>query len=72
MMKRYEYWSSEGKKFTTWFNWDSNLEEPWQLKNKLKNEFKNWLTMKEMDEYDKKESLLAEEIFQEMHKNMKK
>lgn len=45
MMKRYEYWASENgkpiKKFTTWFNWDSNLEEPWQMKNKLKNEFKN-------------------------------
>lgn len=45
MTKRYEYWASENgkpiKKFTTWFNWDSDLEEPWQMKNKLKNEFKN-------------------------------
>lgn len=64
MTKRYEYWASENgkpiKKYTTWFNWDSDLEEPWQLKNKLKNE------------YDKEESLIVEEAFQATHKNMKK
>ena len=38
--KRYEYWTSEGKKFTEWFKWDSDNRDPWQLKNKLKNEYK--------------------------------
>lgn len=39
--KRYEYFSREGKKFTDWFLWDSDNRDPWQLKNKLKNEYKN-------------------------------
>ena len=39
--KRYEYFSREGKKFTDWFLWDSANRDPWQLKNKLKNEYKN-------------------------------
>lgn len=37
--KRYQYWTSEGKKFTEWFRWDSDNRDPWQLKNKLKNEY---------------------------------
>ena len=38
--KRYEYWSSEGKKWSEWFYYDGE-QFPWQLKNKLKNEYKN-------------------------------
>ena len=38
--KRYEYWTREGKKFTDWFPWDSDNRDPWQLKNKLMNEYK--------------------------------
>lgn len=38
--KRYEYFSREGKKFTDWFTWDSDNRDPWQLKNKLRNEYK--------------------------------
>lgn len=38
--KRYEYWSREGKKWTDWFVWLSDNRDPWQLKNKLKNEYK--------------------------------
>jgi hypothetical protein len=44
MFKRYEYWSSENgkpvKKWTKFFEWDSTLRDQWQLKNKLKNEYK--------------------------------
>lgn len=43
--KRYEYWGSENgkpvKKFTKWFNWDSDLRDEWQLKSSnLKNEYR--------------------------------
>jgi len=37
--KRYEYWSREGKVFTPWFRWDSENRDPWQLKNRLRNEY---------------------------------
>ena len=43
--KRYEYWTSENgkpvKKWTDFFLWDSDNRDPWQLKNKLKNEYKD-------------------------------
>ena len=42
--KRYQYWGREDgevkKLWTHWFRWDSDNRDPWQLKNKLKNEFK--------------------------------
>ena len=38
--KRYEYWSREGKRFTDWFPWNSENRDPWQLKNRLKNEYR--------------------------------
>lgn len=38
--KRYQYWSRDGIKFTDWFPWDSDNRDPWQLKNKLRNEYK--------------------------------
>lgn len=43
--KRYEYWSKEGKKFTDWFPWKSNLRPDLQLTDRriisrLKNEYK--------------------------------
>lgn len=42
--KRYQYWSSEGIKWTKWFNVSDNIEEePVQIKCKgvvLKNEYK--------------------------------
>lgn len=37
--KRYEYWTKEGKKWTPWFEYDGE-KFPWQLKNKLKNEYR--------------------------------
>ena len=44
--KRYEYWSSEGKKFTDWFEWNSDYKPELQMNDKrifcrLKNEYKN-------------------------------
>lgn len=44
--KRYEYWSKEGKKFTYWFEWDSDLRPELQLTDRriisrLKNEYKD-------------------------------
>lgn len=39
MQKRFEYWSSEGKKWTEWFVYDGE-KFPWQMKNKLKNEYR--------------------------------
>lgn len=42
MKKRYQYWSSDGIKWTEWFDWNSkNYFPQWQLKNKLLNEYKN-------------------------------
>lgn len=49
IQKRYEYFGPKGKKWTEWFNMsgkkDSDLkqlqeEEAWQVKGKLKNEYK--------------------------------
>ena len=38
--KRYQYWSSEGLKWSEWFPYDGP-QEPWQLKSsKLKNEYR--------------------------------
>ena len=37
--KRYEYFSRQGKKWTEWFNYDGE-EYKWQLKNKLRNEYR--------------------------------
>lgn len=41
MQKRYEYWSKEGIVWSQWYNWDGNLMEKWQLKNKLRNEYRD-------------------------------
>lgn len=38
--KRYEHYTREGKEWTPWFPWDSDNRDPWQLKNKLRNEYK--------------------------------
>lgn len=38
--KRYEYYTKGGKTWSEWFEWNSTLREPWQLKNKLRNEYK--------------------------------
>jgi hypothetical protein len=48
IQKRYQYWAHEGVVWTPWENYcedDSQLKEiekvyKWQLKNKLKNEFR--------------------------------
>ena len=37
--KRYQYYSKDGIKWTKWFDWDSNLRDKWQLKNKLLNQY---------------------------------
>ena len=44
--KRYEYWSKEGKKWTTWFKWNSDYKPELQMNDKrifcrLKNEYKD-------------------------------
>lgn len=39
-LKRYQYWSSNGIVWTDWFPWTGE-RYPWQLKNKLKNEYKD-------------------------------
>lgn len=43
--KRYEYWTNEGKKFTDWFVWDSDLRPELQMSDRriisrLFNEYK--------------------------------
>ena len=45
ILKRYEYWSKEGKKWTDWFKWESNLKPELQMNDRrifcrLKNEYK--------------------------------
>jgi len=40
MLKRYQYWSKEGIKWTKWFKWRSDLRPTIQI-NKLKNEYKD-------------------------------
>ena len=41
IIKRYQYYSKNGIVWTSWFKWDSDIRDPWQLKNKLKNEYKD-------------------------------
>lgn len=36
--KRYQYWSRDGIRWTEWFKWTGD-RDPWQLKNKLRNEY---------------------------------
>lgn len=38
--KRYEYFTKEGKVWTRWFYWNSDIRDKWQLKNKLVNQYK--------------------------------
>ena len=45
IFKRYEYWSKNGKVWTDWFKWDSNLKPELQLtdrriSSRLFNEYK--------------------------------
>ena len=40
VVKRFEYWTREGKVWTKWFPWKSDLRDKWQLNNRLKNEYK--------------------------------
>ena len=39
MKKRYQYYTKEGIKWTPWFQYEGS-QEPWQLKGKLKNEYR--------------------------------
>lgn len=46
--KRYEYWAKDGKKWTNWFEWKSDLKPEFQMNDKrifcrLKNEYKDVL-----------------------------
>lgn len=46
MIKRYQYWSQEGIKWTDWFEWDSDWKPEFQLGTKrtlrkLLNEYKD-------------------------------
>lgn len=38
--KRYQMWTRDGLVWSEWFRWDSDNRDPWQFKNKLKNEYK--------------------------------
>ena len=38
--KRYQYYSNQGIQWTPWFNYNWRTKESWQLKNKLKNEYR--------------------------------
>jgi len=40
MLKRYQYYSREGIVWTEWFKYEGE-KYTWQLKNKLKNEYKD-------------------------------
>lgn len=45
IFKRYEYWSKEGKKWTDWFKWKSDLKPELQMDDRrifcrLRNEYK--------------------------------
>lgn len=48
IQKRYQYWSSTGIQWTPWFDYreddgqlrDLQVNEKWQVKNKLLNEFR--------------------------------
>ena len=40
MEKRYQYYSKDGIKYTTWFTPVNNSKEYFQLKPKLKNEYR--------------------------------
>ncbi len=39
-LKRFQYYSNKGIVWTEWFEWDSDIKDKWQLKNKLLNEYK--------------------------------
>ena len=46
MLKRYEYWSSKGKVWTEWLDWDSDYKPELQMNDRrvfcrLKNEYKD-------------------------------
>lgn len=40
MMKRYEYFTKDGKQWSEWFDYNGE-KYPWQLKGKLKNEYRD-------------------------------
>ena len=40
LMKRYQFFGKSGVEWTNWFATLSTDEEKWQIKNKLKNEYK--------------------------------
>lgn len=39
--KSYDYYTRDGIKQTEWFEWKSEYKPEWQLKNKLRNYYKN-------------------------------
>lgn len=39
MQKRYEYFTRDGKQWSSWFDYNGD-KFPWQLKNKLRNEYR--------------------------------
>lgn len=40
MMKRYQYWTRDGIRWTEFFEYDGP-KLPWQMKNKLRNEYRD-------------------------------
>lgn len=40
IQKRYQHYTKDGIKWTEWFNHKGSSQEPWQLKGKLKNQYR--------------------------------
>lgn len=40
LQKRYQYYSKDGIKWTEWFHHRYDTEDKWQIKNKLRNEYR--------------------------------
>lgn len=68
MLKRFQYYSREGIKWTDWYEWHSDLKPKYQLERhpKLLNEYKEEQFMEEYERIEKEESLEAEEIFKQL------
>lgn len=55
-IKRYQRWTKDGLSWSKWFPWVGSMEEKFQIKNKLSNEYKEvtedeWFQIeKEQDE----------------------
>lgn len=58
-IKRYQMWGKNGPKWNCWFPYNGSEDDEWQLKNKLKNEYKEvteeeWLEISKQQEENKR------------------